>query len=56
MMFGDERDKIKEEVEAVLEVMSADDILLDNDMDMAQALAILIDEGYIVLPEAKAVR
>lgn len=55
-MFGDDRDSIKEEVEAVLEVMSAEEILLDNDMDMAQALTILIDEGYIVLPETKALR
>lgn len=55
-MFGDDRDKIKEEVEAVLEVMSAEDILIDNDMDIAQALTILIDEGYIVLPELKALR
>jgi thiazole synthase ThiGH ThiG subunit len=55
-MFGDDRDSIKEEVEAVLEVMSAEEILLDNDMDMALALTILIDEGYIVLPEIKALR
>lgn len=55
-MFGDELDKIKEEVEAALEVMTLEDILVDNDMDIVHLLALLIDEGFIVLPEAKALR
>lgn len=55
-MFRDSRDDLVVDVERALEVLTVEDILADNDLTIAEALAILIDEGFIVLPETKAVR
>jgi thiazole synthase ThiGH ThiG subunit len=53
-MFGDDRDKIEIDVERALETITVEDLLADNDLTIVQALAILVDEGFIVLPDIKA--
>lgn len=50
-MFGDPKEELIEEVEKTLLVYPLEDILLDNDLTIEEALVLLIQDGHIVLPE-----
>jgi len=54
-MFKDETEQIEEEVRQALEVYTLEDILEHNDLTIEEALTILIDQGYIELPEVRPV-
>lgn len=55
-MFKDVSEKILEEVESALETYSFEDILELNDLTVEEALTILIENGYVELPEVRSVR
>jgi len=55
-MFKDPSDIIKEEVEAALETWDFEEILEHNDMTIEEALIILVENGFIQLPEISSVR
>lgn len=39
------------EIERLLELYGLEELLENNDMTVAQALSILVEEGYIELPD-----
>lgn len=47
----DEDDKFEEEVAKALDVYSLEEILEHNDHDAQSILVLLLQEGFIVLPE-----
>lgn len=55
LLFKDQMDDLEEEIDAYLEAYTLDDILEDNDTTITKMLAILIAEGYLILPDAKPV-
>lgn len=54
-MFGDTEDKIKEDLDNALQTYTVEDILEHNDLTIEDALFLLLNEGYIILPETKPV-
>jgi hypothetical protein len=54
-MFKDETEEIEQDVLSALEVHTLEEILEHNDLTLEEALAILIREGYLQLPEVRPV-
>lgn len=46
---------IKEQVAKALETYSLEDILEENDLTIEETLCLLVEHGFIVLPEAISV-
>jgi len=55
-MFTDDTEQIIDEIKSLLEIYTLDDILEHNDITLEEALAILVEEGKIVIPEVRPVR
>ncbi len=54
-MFKDNTEAIKEEVSRALAVYSFEEILEENDMTIEEILVILVENGFIALPETLGV-
>lgn len=52
-MFKDHSEQIEDDVRLALEAYTLEDILEHNDITLEEALAILIQEGFIQLPDQK---
>lgn len=55
-MFRDESERIKEDVEDALETYSFEEILDHNDVTLEEVLTMLVENGYLTLPEIRRVR
>ena len=53
-MFDDD-DLFEEEVAKALDVYSLEEILEHNDLDPQSLLVLLLQEGFIVLPEVRSI-
>lgn len=50
-MFGDNEKTTREDLEHALDAYSVEEILEHNDMTLEDVLFILLNDGYIILPE-----
>ena len=47
--------KIEKDVDLALEIYTLEDILEQNDLTVEEALVILVENGFLVLPEVKGI-
>jgi hypothetical protein len=54
-VFRDGFDELVEQIEKLLDTYTLEDILEDGGLTIAEALALLVTDGYLALPETKPV-